>query len=251
MKTIILSIFTITYSVIAVYSQSPCQFFPTGMKWQEVLIEPDTYTYEETRRNYEIGNDVYLNGKMYKEVKVDGKETGLYVREYESEVWVHVPDYPEEIKIYDFSVEQNKTVFTDYLKGDEGTLELCHYKQNGSYATVIDSDKTYYYQMEFDHTLILGIGRISELNRNSALLGYKEPSVVLPGLLYWKVMWIERNSDIIFKSENSHDWIMEIPNSIKKLTNKTYDITYSLSGILLYHEPKRGIYIKNGKKVIK
>jgi hypothetical protein len=246
------------------YSQEDSKYFPTGMMWKEVLAEPN-YEMDTTFNHvYEIGKDIMLNEKTYKKVILDGEEISLWLREEGEKIWLLTKEYPHEIKLYDFDWSE-LPVNMEYLQEAEEGVDL-----NTWSIAKYEKTCSWKYNQVTEGTTIQGIGRVSELNRNSCLLGYIYPQTVIPGLLYFKVLWIKRNGKEIFRSENPRDWIFDIPegtDGIESIHNSQCtmhngDVTYDLSGRKVsgdrisnfkINNPKlqKGIYIQDGRKVVK
>jgi hypothetical protein len=88
--------------------------------------------------------------------------------------------------------------------------------------------------------------------------------VILPGLLYMKVLWINRNGEEIFRSEIAEEWTSDKPNTsrIECLTPNPSPVRegsiYDLSGRKINSQfstfnsqfRKKGLYIEDGKKII-
>ena len=232
------------------------EVFPKGMKWEECLAEPGSPIDLNNTTKYEVGDQIEKNGVTYKSILINSENSGLLVRESNNVVWLLTNDYPNEIKLYDFNWDSTQPLTTEYLKeiDEEGTgVEKLSLEWLPDYEETFVGDNTYKYYKDNNGAEICNIGRVTDLNRNGSLLGYKVPYISLPGLIYSKVLWISRNDKEIFRSESSDEWIIEIPNGISQ---NTYTITktsplYDLSGRRLNGEPQRGVYIKDGRKVVK
>ena len=232
------------------------EVFPKGMKWEECLAEPGSPIDLNNTTKYEVGDQIEKNGVTYKSILINSENSGLLVRESNNVVWLLTSDYPEEIKLYDFNWDSTQPLTTEYLKETdaEGTnVEKVAVEVSPEYEVTYVGDNTYQYHQEGSGTVIRNIGRVTELNRNSSLLGYKEPNVIMPGLIYSKVLWISHNNKEIFRSESSEEWITEIPNGIqlRTYTPTPFNLLYDLSGRRLNAEPQHGVYIKEGKKVVR
>ncbi len=240
-------------TVSSVFAQM--EVFPKGMKWEECLAEPGSPIDLNNTTKYEVGDQIEKNGVTYKSILINSENSGLLVRESNNVVWLLTSDYPEEIKLYDFNWDSTQPLTTEYLKeiDEEGTgVEKLSLEWLPDYEETFVGDNTYKYYKDNNGAEICNIGRVTDLNRNGSLLGYKVPYISLPGLIYSKVLWISRNDKEIFRSESSDEWIIEIPNGISQ---NTYTITktsplYDLSGRRLNGEPQHGVYIKDGKKVV-
>ena len=198
------------------------KYFPTGMTWEEVNVNPSMEFEYENAHIYEIGTDTIIGGVTYKKVLKDNVFSGLCVRESGDKVWLLTKEYPTEILLYNFDWDSNQDVVTEYLKGHEvigfigQNMEAYEVRQEttpvGDSQTVVIDGKTYqYYRDSFIRSQIRGIGKVAELNRYSCLLSYREPAVILPGLNYHKVHWIKRNGKEIFRSDYAKEWTSEAP----------------------------------------
>lgn len=253
MKKVFLIYLLHLLTVSSMFAQQ--EIFPKGMKWEECLAEPGSPLDLSNTTKYEIGEEVEKNSMIYKKILVNGESSGLLVRESDNVVWLLTDEYPKEIKLYDFNWDSTLPLTTEYLKetDEEGTgVELLTNEWKPKYDITYVGDNTYQYREESEGTEIRNIGRVTELTCNSSLLGYKEPYVIPPGLIYSKVLWINRNGKEIFRSESSEEWIMEIPNGIRQSTSSSTKSSslYDLSGRRLSSEPQKGVYIKDGKKVV-
>lgn len=203
-------------STVHVSADEVNDYFPTGMIWKETYAEPglplDTIHNTQT---YEIGKDTLIKGTTYKCVITEGESCQLWIRENKHEVWLLTSDYPKEIKLYDFNWEEADSIYTEYLQESGDSMKL--YSQ---LILTADSKEThvgqnaYQYLHEMTGTTIRNIGRVTELNRNSCLLGYKVSDMILPGYIFRKVLWIRRNNTEVFRSVLSDEWSSTIPNGI-------------------------------------
>ena len=230
------------------------EYFPENTEWKEVIVELDAPLDTIFSITYKICGDTLISNTSYRKVSVNGKDAGLWLREADNCIWLLTADYPHEIKLYDFNWKVGEALQTEYLREtDSGEMTLHTDVQVYDYKTIDLGTASYQYYMDsFYCTVIRGIGRVSELNRNCSLLGYKLPDIILPGLLYHKVLWFRRNGQIIFKSEEADEWVTYIPTNIVKpaicpSNSPTY---YDLQGRRLNAQPQRGVYIQNGKKYV-
>ena len=197
-------------------NETTTKYFPTGMTWEEIVVNPNMEQEYSNAHIYEISTDTIIGDVTYKKVLKDNVFSGLCVRESGDKVWLLTKDYPTEILLYNFDWDSNQEVVTEYLKGHEvigfiGQNEVAYEVRQettpiGNCQTVIIDGKTYQYYKRFSGTIIRGIGKVAELNRYPCLLGYREPAVILPGMDYFKVRWIKRNGVEIFRSESAKEW---------------------------------------------
>ena len=206
-------------------SETTTKYFPTGMTWEEIVVNPNMEQEYSNAHIYEISTDTIIGNVTYKKVLKDNVFSGLCVRESGDKVWLLTKDYPTEILLYNFDWDNNQEVVTEYLKGQEviGFIgqneEAYEVRQEttpiGNCQTVIIDGKTYQYYKKFSGTIIRGIGKVAELNRYPCLLSYREPAVILPGLDYHKVHWIKRNGVEIFRSESAKEWTAGIMDDFR------------------------------------
>jgi len=199
------------------------KYFPTGMTWEEIVVDPFMEQENVNACIYEIGTDTIIGDITYKKVLKDNVFSDLCVRESGDKVWLLAKEYPTEILLYNFDWDSNQEIVTEYLKGkphmvqDEEDYEV---RQEtipvGDSQTVEIEGRTYQYIMQnLSGTIIRGIGKVAELNRYPCLLSHREPAEIPPGLDYHKVHWIKRNGVEIFRSESAKEWIEEIKDDYR------------------------------------
>ena len=169
-------------------SETTTMYFPTGMTWEEIVVNPNMEQEYSNAHIYEISTDTIIGNVTYKKVLKDNVFSGLCVRESGDKVWLLTKDYPTEILLYNFDWDNNQEVVTEYLKGQEvigfiGQNEVAYEVRQettpiGNCQTVIIDGKTYQYYKKFSGTIIRGIGKVAELNRYPCLLSYREPAVI-------------------------------------------------------------------------
>ena len=206
-------------------SETTTMYFPTGMTWEEIVVNPNMEQEYSNAHIYEISTDTIIGNVTYRKVLKDNVFSGLCVRESGDKVWLLTKDYPTEILLYNFDWDNNQEVVTEYLKGQEvigfiGQNEVAYEVHQettpiGNCQTVIIDGKTYQYYKKFSGTIIRGIGKVAELNRYPCLLSYREPAVILPGMDYFKVRWIKRNGVEIFRSESAKEWTAGIMDDFR------------------------------------
>ena len=206
-------------------SETTTMYFPTGMTWEEIVVNPNMEQEYSNAHIYEISTDTIIGNVTYKKVLKDNVFSGLCVRESGDKVWLLTKDYPTEILLYNFDWDNNQEVVTEYLKGQEvigfiGQNEVAYEVRQettpiGNCQTVIIDGKTYQYYKKFSGTIIRGIGKVAEQNRYPCLLSYREPAVILPGMDYFKVRWIKRNGVEIFRSESAKEWTAGIMDDFR------------------------------------
>ena len=191
------------------------KYFPTGMTWEEIVVNPDMELEDNNACIYEIGTDTIIGDVTYKKVLRNNVFSGLCVRESGDKVWLLAKEYPTEILLYNFDWDSNQEIVTEYLKGqdeEDDDYKVCQETTPvGDSQTVEIEGKSYQYIIKrLSGTVIRGIGKVAELNRYPCLLSYREPAEILPGLDYLKVHWIKRNGVEIFRSESAKEWTEEI-----------------------------------------
>ena len=204
-------------------NSNPPKYFPTGMTWEEIVVNPDMELEDNNACVYEIGTDTIVGNVTYKKVLKNNEFSGLCVRESGDKVWLLTKEYHTEILLYNFDWDSNKEIVTEYLK-EKDDWEIVDYEvcqettPVGNSQTVEIEGKTYQYIMKrHSGTIIRDIGKVTELNRYPCLLSYREPAVILPSLDYHKVHWIKRNGVEIFRSESTKEWTEEIMNEYRPM----------------------------------
>ena len=196
------------------------KYFPTGMTWEEIVVNPGMELENDNACIYEIGTDTIIGDVTYKKVLKNNVFSGLCVRESGDKVWLLTKEYPTEILLYNFDWDSNQEIVTEYLKGQDENDKVYEVRQEttpvGDSQAVEIEGKTYQYIMKrLSGTLIRGIGKVAELNRYPCLLSYREPYQITPGLDYHKVHWIKRNGVEIFRSESAKEWTEEIKDDYR------------------------------------
>ena len=262
-----LFIFLMTaFPLIQLHAQEEHRYFPTGMKWKEVIAEP-YYLPLDTVFSfiYEIGEDTLVDGKSCKSVIMNDKPLEQWVYEENNKVWVITEDYPDPIMIYDFNWNGTNPYY-EYLRvyytptESEHETELVRsYLDLDGVGVTISNNQAMEYLMDYEGALIRQIGRVSDMYKD-CLLGYKIIEPVPPSFTYSKVLWIIRDGQEIFRSEKAEEWTVNIPDN----TDGTHDVPVSifnphnpnppyfdLSGRRLITPPAHGIYIRGGRKYVK
>jgi len=238
------------------FAQKSNIVFPTGMKWKEAVVEPGQPLDPALTVEYEIGNDVVIRGVAYKEIYKNGMRENYWIREADGLVWLLTEEYDNEIKLYDFNWHSGTAVRVEFLREGDGrlSLETEEFTPNKSCMTTIgDYAYPYYHQLTF--SIIYGIGRVADIHRNSCLLGYMKRQVPIPGIIYHKVLWISVNGKNVFSSDSVEEWTLEIPNFIANHAeavpkNISKNCCFNLQGRRLTTQPRRGLYIKDGRKMV-
>lgn len=260
MKQVLL-ILTMFLTTSIANAQWEAPYFPTGMTWEERILDFDTGEPEwGDVDTFEIGNDTIINKRTYKKVMCNGKQEPVWVREQDNIVWLLTDVSPQELKLYDFNWDEQQEITTEYFRECEDGYQLLTetFPAKDVTTTSLHGTEVQYYRQSFTRTTIRGIGNVIELNRDGShdnhftcLLGYCMPQYVLPGLIYKKVISVQRNGVEIYRSENFDDWIDTIPNGFHPLQDipKSFNTLFDLQGRPLSTPPSQGMYIRDGKKV--
>ncbi len=268
---------SVAFSLIQLHAQEDNIFYPTGMKWKEVIAEPNNLPLDTTYSSiYEIGEDTIVRGFTCKKIFINNTPIKRWVYEEGEKVWVITEDYAAPILIYDFNWHGDNPVFYEQLRvleTSEKRIEKVYINQ-GDIKSVSHSGFQQEYIMNYEGAIIRGIGKVSDLYRNGCLLGYKIVEPILPGNAYHKALWIIRNGEEIFRSETAEEWIEIIPDGIRNLDKSIYNGKsspqskgkqntdrnnkfFDLSGRQIRHSSfetrhlPHGIYIRDGKKVVR
>ena len=200
------------------------KYFPTGMKWKEVPAEPDYPLDTLYAVTWEIGPDTIINNLNYKQIIRDGKNINIWVRENAGKIWLMTEEYPRELLLYNFNWVPDEVLYTEYIRETDNGMEVFRDEFTvNDYKTTKCGNHTYQYIFNDEFATIRGIGRVSDLNKNSGLLGYRKMKEILPGLIYSKVLWINRNNEEIFRSEIAEEWTCEIPTN----TNQNVPVSFT------------------------
>ena len=213
--------------VLASITMLAQDYFPTGMKWEEVNVDPSMELEYVNAHIYEIGADTLIGNVTYKKVLKDNVFSGICVRESGDKVWLLTKEYPTEFLLYNFDWDDNKEIETEYLKnlnmeGNDYALRKETIPMDKCQDVTINGKTYQYYRDSFIRSQIRGIGKVAELNRYPCLLGYREMAVISPGLVYFKVHWIQRNGEEIFRSDYAKEWTSEVPGGSKTEINMAY-----------------------------
>lgn len=260
MKRTLLFIFVVIFSHYHLFAQVDYKYFPTGMKWKEVLAEPN-YLPLDTLRSflYEIGGDTLVNDKLCKTIIMNGQPMRQWVLEENEKVWIITEDYPDPILIYNFDWN-DENAYYEFLRVHESldteladTVLVKSYLKRDEIQVVNYKDSTIECLFDYNGTTIRHIGRVAELLRGPAMLGYIIEEPIIPGFIFSKVLWIVRNDEEIFRSEIAEEWTVDIPSVIHNVpyldsNSHLYPPYFDLSGRPLNSLPNKGVYIQDGKK---
>ena len=256
MKQSLFIFLAMTFSLIQLQAQEEHHYFPTGMKWKEVRVDPFSSLPMDTISSfiYEIGEDTLVNGKPCKTIIMNGLPLAEWVFEEDERVWIITEDYTDPIMIYDFNW-YGENVYYEYLRDDymshQKELVKSHLNQDDIRSTFY-KDHVIEYVMD-EGTVIRHLGRVSDMNRSGSLLAHRIYVPVIPGVDFFKVLWIVRDGKEIFRSEAAEEWTVDIPNVIHNVpyldsNPRPYSRYFDLSGRPLNTLPTKGMYINGGKK---
>lgn len=256
MKKSLFIFIAMTFSFIQFQAQEEHHYFPTGMKWKEVIVDPFSSLPMDTVFSYihEIGEDTLVNGKLCKTIISNGLPLTEWVFEEDERVWIITEDYPDPIMIYDFNWH-GENVYYEYLRDDymSNKKELVRsYLNQDEIRTTFYKDHAIEYIMD-EGAVIRHLGRVSDMNRSGSLLAYRIYEPVIPGVEFFKVLWIVRDGEEIFRSEAANEWTVDIPNVVHNVpyldsNPRLYPLYFDLSGRPLNTLPTKGVYIQDGKK---
>ena len=112
-----------------------------------------------------------------------------------------------------------------------------------AYATTVDG-KTFSCIQDNSGVVVRDIGRVLDWNRNGCVLGYKQPEPVFPGLQAFKLLWMRRGGEEVFRSENADDFTNTSQSVTATQISANSSATYLLSGQKVTTDtPSKGIRI--------
>lgn len=213
---------------------------------------------------YELRGDTVIDGKTYKkewqtrwEDLSHMEPTNRYMREEDGKVYHKIAD-EEEFLWFDYNANIGDSIFyrDSFIKviGYSDTTITCNgisktYKgvdiQVGAYDIYIgDSDSSTHY----DYYLIPG--EMATFYESLGLLIYGDvfqtPEPMLVGITF--LLWIKRDGKLLYQKEEDFLWQDNTGIAISA-TEESPTPYYDLQGRPVAN-PTRGIYIKDGKKVI-
>jgi len=216
--------------------------FPTGTSWEESWTEAEEVL---TTHTYRVGETAIKDGRLYREVLRDGSACGKWIREEENRLWLLTEDFPEEIMLYDFHLESGKENVRQYVQG--GVL-----REEAFVVTAIGhmqmEDGQQYDYADLDGTrMVKGIGVLSERRKDCCILGYLMPEAVIPDLSVCLLRSFTRNGQLLYRRDMPETGIAGTAlNDACDGNGNTYD----LYGRRVEEPRTKGIYIKNGRKVL-
>ena len=249
----VLFIFVILQFPVFCHAQE--EVFPTGTVWKEVKVDEGMVVFMHTppdttyARTYEIGVDTVIGDNTYKRVMMDGVFTGNCIREKDNCVWMISELYPNEFKLYDFNWGGVESVNVQYLRATGRQVLAPVLKEEkllleGIETFTVSEGSTQKLHLS-DRTILRGIGSVSDLNRNSCLLGYLLPQEILPAIIYTEVLWLRRNGQLVYDNRSIASAMEVVKESS---TGRPSISVYNLHGHRVTGSPRPGIYIENGRK---
>ncbi len=239
------------------------EVFPTGTTWKEVLEElyipeyPEYYTPMDTLRcaTFEIGLDTIIGQRTYKQVFMNGALWDCAIREEAGCVWMLADGYAQEFKLYDFNWDGRDAIVTQYLREQDRNATWVAPEDDILDLSSLTTEQGVQQVYCNYRTVIRGMGCVSELNRNSCLLGHRVMSTILPGLIFWKVLWLRKNGKEVYRYYGKNEWATGIEEhradrirqdaSIYDLLGRRISVS-STSSVR-----QKGVYIQGGRKYVK
>ena len=213
-KTFCISLLVMAALGLQCASAQSVECFPKGTAWKEVMAESGEPMDTIHCVLYEIGADTIAGGASYRKVLRNGSYAGLLVRENGGRVWVRAEDFPEEVMIYDFNWDGVGSIKTEYVRVNDEVAEKCvEETASGDIRSTYIGGLPFKYYISFTGAVLRNIGRVTELNRDACLLGYKVEEPVLPGLIYSKVLWLKRDGKTVFSSDSPDEWTVLVPGT--------------------------------------
>ena len=259
MKRIILLVVTFLPSVMfCTQAHGQSGVFPSGTEWEEIIVEPvdrigSTIVWDTLASHiYKIDGDTIVGQKAYKKVECDGKPYGACIREAGGCVWMKADIFPEEFKLYDFNWNGTEKVTMQYLRWTDFYMTGVRLEDDVYYVDnekhMVATDKGVEEQLR---DVIYNLGRVDDMSRNSCLIGYLKPEMVLPWARHTKVFWLKKNGVIVY-----HDPGYDVAGITTQQTGQQQPASaaYDLLGRRVSHPTsslsplKEGIYIENGRK---
>ncbi|MBQ8865192.1 MAG: hypothetical protein IJ020_03530 [Bacteroidaceae bacterium] len=248
MKTLFLFLTLIFYACHNVFAQTVCPMVQEGKVWvyetgndftppSRVIfsLEGDTLVgFHQCQKLYITDEDI--DGNNYRQYK-----GAMY--EKEGNVYFIAPGTTMFVLMYDFSSEQGTIIKLGAYEIKIKKKELVKYRNE--YLRVV-----YYSPLEDGsetHSWIEGVGITTAGNLTTFIDGY---ATWLTGG-YWSMISCSINGQVVFDDQDfyvSGEIVTDIPTPTSSLSTRERNI-YDLQGHQITN-PRKGIYIKDGKKVI-
>lgn len=241
-KKTLLLVASLAMAAASAGAQTEESFFPTGTCWEESWMEAEEVL---TTHTYRVGETVTKEGKSYKEVLRDGTACGKWIREEGNRLWLLTEDFPAEIMLYDFLLESGKENVRQYVQGEILREESFVVSAIG-HMQMADG-LTYDYAELDDARMVKGIGMLSERRRDCCILGYLMPETALPGLEVCRLRSFTRNGKLLYRHDMPETGITDTRLNGDTCGNGD---AYDLSGRRVNGLGAKGIYIKDGRKVL-
>ncbi len=232
------------------------EVFPTGTVWKEVIEEfydsrhPEYHTPMDTLVGhvFEIGPDTIIGQKTYKQVFKDDAPWDCVIREEDGCVWMLADGYAEEFKLYDFNWDGRDTIVTQFLREQDRYATGVAPEDDHFPLDSLKTEQGVQIANKFYRIVIRNVGCVSELDRYYCLLAHRRPYYDIPGLEFYRVLWIRKNGKEVYRYYGKNEWTTGIDDKkIKPLSNNH---CYDLQGHRLTDKSQKGVFIRNGKKHI-
>lgn len=246
--------------------------FPTGTKWEEVLIANTTDGTDSIIETdvYEVGPDTMVNGIYYKAIYKNEDLQTYLLRETQGKVWLKTDEYYEDVCIYDFTQLDNFTNQTyiqhlyvkhtpeaflrfvdydrsEYLDGYVVDAEYIH--PTITHISAKNDENGWDSYNDSNGTIVVGMGRIEATSMDACMMGYLNETSQTNAQghdVAYRVNWVERDGKRIFTYDDydlvSHIAQIQLQNSYKSTA------IYNLQGLRILR-PQRGLNIVGGRKV--
>ena len=152
------------------------KYFTKRTRWVEQWYTPGTEPEYSSVKIYSIGKDVVFNDTTYKEVLIDGNESGMWLREEDDKVFLRRDDFPHEIMLYDFDWTDKESIKRQYIEKGELKEEVIPITSIKEMALDDEGGWAFTDYIDVGDTKIIkGIGLICEHTKDCCLLGSVVP----------------------------------------------------------------------------
>ena len=226
-----------------------------GLQWAKCCYY---YTGDYTTVAYELRGDTILDGKSYKKEWSTHWEdlshmelTGYFMREDAGKVY-RKEGHSDEYLWFDYEANIGDTIFYDYsfvkVVGHSDTTIVC----NGVSRTYrgVDVQVGYVYDSGTDYEYHLIPGYIETFYEDLGLFTIgdivSDPSFLTEGSVT-ELLYVKQGDTMLYQQEEGVLW--KDNTGINTPKSEQTNVYYDLQGRKVVN-PTRGIYIKNGKKVL-
>jgi len=233
-------------------------FIEQGKEWNFIAYQSDglgkTTEYEY---KYKINGDTIINQVKYAKIymidyRYNSTELSAFVREKDKKVYQYAPWSENETLIYDFDIKVNDSIcicngnWQLILKNvstinTESGQRKCFYFESYAYNSF---ESSWEYTYAYPIYIIEGIG-------STFSPVYFTPEYMMSSRYLDKLVFCSVNDRCIYKIDNFQDYITSINLMPVKLDSVKKERLYDLSGRMLKDLPEHGVYIMNGKKIMK